>query len=44
MDVEAGTAMVQPGIVLDELNRQLKRTGWSFPVDVSTSAMRPSAA
>ncbi len=38
VDVEAGTAMVEPGIVLDELNRQLKHAGWSFPVDVSTSA------
>ena len=32
------TATVQPGIVLDELNRRLKGTGWHFPVDVSTSA------
>src|SRR5437764_3345367 len=38
VDTEAGTAVVQPGIVLDELNRQLKSTGWYFPVDVSTSA------
>ena len=38
VDTEAGTAVVQPGIVLDELNRQLKATGWYFPVDVSTSA------
>ena len=38
VDTVAGTATVQPGIVLDELNRQLKSTGWSFPVDVSTSA------
>jgi FAD/FMN-containing dehydrogenase/Fe-S oxidoreductase len=38
VDAEAGTAVVQPGIVLDELNRQLKPTGWYFPVDVSTSA------
>jgi len=38
LDAEAGTAVVQPGIVLDELNRRLKGTGWSFPVDVSTSA------
>jgi FAD/FMN-containing dehydrogenase/Fe-S oxidoreductase len=38
VDTDAGTAVVQPGIVLDELNRQLKPTGWSFPVDVSTSA------
>jgi FAD/FMN-containing dehydrogenase/Fe-S oxidoreductase len=38
VDAAAGTAVVQPGIVLDELNRQLKGTGWHFPVDVSTSA------
>jgi FAD/FMN-containing dehydrogenase/Fe-S oxidoreductase len=38
IDAAAGTATVQPGIVLDELNRQLKATGWQFPVDVSTSA------
>ncbi|HEX3759395.1 MAG TPA: FAD-linked oxidase C-terminal domain-containing protein [Kofleriaceae bacterium] len=38
VDAEAGTAVVQPGIVLDELNRQLRPLGWQFPVDVSTSA------
>src|SRR5215467_11660107 len=38
VDPVAGTATVQPGIVLDELNRQLRPTGWCFPVDVSTSA------
>ena len=38
IDAAAGTAVVQPGIVLDELNKQLKATGWHFPVDVSTSA------
>ncbi len=38
MDTVGGTAVVQPGIVLDELNRQLKSSGWHFPVDVSTSA------
>ena len=38
VDPVAGTAIVQPGIVLDELNRQLKATGWQFPVDVSTAA------
>ena len=37
-DTEARTAIVQPGIVLDELNRQLKATGLWFPVDVSTSS------
>src|SRR6188474_3518922 len=34
IDAEAGTAVVEPGIVLDELNRRLKPTGWHFPVDV----------
>src|SRR5215831_14959106 len=38
IDAAAGTATVEPGIVLDELNRKLAPTGWSFPVDVSTSA------
>ena len=38
VDPVAGTATVEPGIVLDELNRQLKSTGWYFPVDISTSA------
>ena len=38
IDTTAGIATVQPGIVLDELNRKLKGTGWYFPVDVSTSA------
>src|SRR5215468_4521768 len=38
VDPVGGSAIVQPGIVLDELNRQLKSTGWYYPVDVSTSA------
>ena len=38
IDPVGGSAIVQPGIVLDELNRQLKASGWYFPVDVSTSA------
>ena len=38
LDQAAGTVSVQPGIVLDELNRRLKGSGWHFPVDVSTSA------
>src|SRR5262249_8969592 len=38
IDADAGTALVEPGLVLDELNRKLAPTGWSFPVDVSTSA------
>jgi FAD/FMN-containing dehydrogenase/Fe-S oxidoreductase len=39
VDVEGRTAVVQPGIVLDQLNAKLKPTGLWFPVDVSTSAM-----
>jgi FAD/FMN-containing dehydrogenase/Fe-S oxidoreductase len=35
---EAGTAVVQPGVVLDALNARLRRHGLWFPVDVSTSA------
>lgn len=38
LDAEQGTCVVEPGIVLDELNRQLKATGWWFPVDVSTAS------
>jgi len=40
LEVEAatGTCLVEPGIVLDELNRQLKGTGLWFPVDVSTAS------
>ena len=37
-DAEARTCVVEPGIVLDELNRQLRATGLWFPVDVSTSS------
>src|SRR5882672_1744137 len=37
-DKEAATAVVQPGVVLDSLNAQLRRHGLWFPVDVSTSA------
>ncbi|MDB5364776.1 MAG: lactate dehydrogenase [Rhodospirillales bacterium] len=35
VDAENGTAWVQPGIVLDHLNKQLKASGWTFPIDVS---------
>jgi len=38
VDTAARTAEVQPGIVLDELNAQLKAHGLWYPVDVSTSA------
>ena len=38
VDKEARTAVVEPGIVLDELNALLKPHGLWYPVDVSTSA------
>jgi FAD/FMN-containing dehydrogenase/Fe-S oxidoreductase len=38
VDAEARTATVEPGIVLDHLNAQLKPHGLWYPVDVSTSA------
>ncbi|HLZ68142.1 MAG TPA: FAD-linked oxidase C-terminal domain-containing protein [Aliidongia sp.] len=34
-DAEAGTVTVEPGIVLDRLNKILKPSGFSFPIDVS---------
>ena len=38
VDVEARTAKVEPGLVLDHLNAALKPHGLWYPVDVSTSA------
>ena len=38
IDAQAAAAIVQPGIVLDALNAQLRPHGLWFPVDVSTSA------
>lgn len=38
LDVEKQTCVVEPGIVLDDLNRQLKKHGLWFPVDVSTAS------
>ena len=38
LDPEARTCTVQPGIVLDQLNAQLKQHGLWFPVDVSTAS------
>ena len=38
VDVAQRRAVVQPGVVLDHLNAQLKAHGLWFPVDVSTSA------
>ncbi len=37
-DLEARTALVQPGLVLDQLNARLRPHGLWYPVDVSTSA------
>ena len=38
VDAQARTATVEPGLVLDHLNAQLKPLGLWYPVDVSTSA------
>jgi len=38
LDTEARTVSVEPGLVLDELNRVLAPSGLFFPVDVSTSS------
>ena len=38
LDPAGRRCVVEPGIVLDELNRQLKPHGLWFPVDVSTSS------
>jgi FAD/FMN-containing dehydrogenase/Fe-S oxidoreductase len=38
LDAEARTAWVEPGVVLDRLNAQLRPHGLWFPVDVSTGA------
>lgn len=37
LDVEGARCVVEPGIVLDDLNRQLKKHGLWYPVDVSTA-------
>jgi FAD/FMN-containing dehydrogenase/Fe-S oxidoreductase len=37
VDAASATALVEPGIVLDDLNRRLKPAGLWFPVDVSTA-------
>src|ERR1700709_2399639 len=39
LDVENRSCVVEPGIVLDDLNRQLKKHGLWFPVDVSTAPL-----
>lgn len=38
VDAANRTVTVEPGIVLDHLNAQLKKTGLWYPVDVSTAA------
>lgn len=38
LNVEGRTCVVEPGIVLDDLNRQLRKHGLWFPVDVSTAS------
>ncbi|HET8748514.1 MAG TPA: FAD-binding oxidoreductase, partial [Ramlibacter sp.] len=38
VDADRRTVTVEPGIVLDHLNAQLKNAGLWYPVDVSTSA------
>ena len=37
VDAEARTAIVEPGVVLDHLNRRLASLGLFFPVDVATA-------
>ena len=38
LDIAGGRCAVEPGIVLDELNRRLKPHGLWFPVDISTAS------
>src|SRR5882757_8244859 len=38
LDLENRSCVVEPGIVLDDLNRQLKNHGLWFPVDISTAS------
>ncbi|HVZ53752.1 MAG TPA: FAD-binding and (Fe-S)-binding domain-containing protein, partial [Pseudolabrys sp.] len=38
LDVKGARCAVEPGIVLDDLNRQLKPHGLWFPVDISTAS------
>src|ERR1019366_10409757 len=38
LDVANARCVVEPGIVLDELNRRLKPRGLWFPVDISTAS------
>src|SRR6201994_3366316 len=41
LDVDNRTCVVEPRIVLADLNRQLKKHGLWFPVDVSTASRAP---
>lgn len=38
LDLSSSTVRVEPGIVLDDLNRQLKKHNLWFPVDISTAS------
>src|SRR6201999_4171819 len=38
LDVAGRRCLVEPGIVLDELNRRLRPHGLWFPVDISTAS------
>ncbi len=38
LDAEQRVAVVEPGLALDELNKQIKPHGLMYPVDISTSA------
>ncbi|MFC1639418.1 FAD-binding and (Fe-S)-binding domain-containing protein [Gemmatimonadota bacterium] len=38
LDIDAGTVVVEPGIVLDDLNHQLKSFGLQLPIDISTAS------
>lgn len=38
LDVKTARCVVEPGIVLDDLNRSLRKHGLWFPVDVSTAS------
>ncbi|HSG95931.1 MAG TPA: FAD-linked oxidase C-terminal domain-containing protein, partial [Afifellaceae bacterium] len=38
LDMEGRRALVEPGIVLDELNRALRPHGLWFPIDISTAS------
>ncbi|MGH6716858.1 MAG: FAD-binding oxidoreductase, partial [Bradyrhizobium sp.] len=38
LDIESRRCVVEPGIVLDDLNRRLKPHGLWFPIDVSTAS------